>query len=74
MQEDRELIGQSMNMSNEQIQYLSSLKRGEAAVYAEGDMRPKLLKMPYVKEDYDLSQAGSCQLGEKTIGSKVRDL
>ncbi|EJQ42020.1 hypothetical protein IEE_04183 [Bacillus cereus BAG5X1-1] len=53
MKEDRELIGQSMNMTQEQIEYISSLRRGFAAVYAEGDTRPKLVQMPYVKEDFD---------------------
>ena len=37
--EDRETIGQAMNMSEDQIEYLSSLPRGFAAVYAEGDNR-----------------------------------
>ncbi|MED3997546.1 ATP-binding protein [Peribacillus frigoritolerans] len=50
MKEDRELIGQSMNMNEEQINYISTLQRGYAAVYAEGDARPKLVKMPLVDE------------------------
>lgn len=52
--EDRELIGNSMNMSEKQIGYLSSLKRGYAAVYSEGDNRPKYVKIPFlgsVKKD-----------------------
>lgn len=48
-QDDRETIGGAMNMSQEQMGYLSSLKRGCAAVYAEGDSRPKLVKMPLVE-------------------------
>jgi hypothetical protein len=50
MKEDRELIGQSMNMNEEQVDYISTLQRGYAAVYAEGDTRPKLVKMPLVDE------------------------
>ena len=38
-----------MNMTPEQIDYLSSLRRGCAAVYAEGDNRPKLVAMPLVR-------------------------
>ena len=49
MRDDREEIGNAMNMSEEQIGYLSSLQRGVAAVYAEGDNKPKLVKMPLVK-------------------------
>lgn len=52
-QEDRETIGRAMNMSPEQIEYLSSLRRGYAAVYAEGDNRPKCVKLPLVVPFYD---------------------
>ncbi len=48
MKDDRETIGHSMNMTPEQIDYLSVLKMGCAAVYSEGDTRPKLVKMPLV--------------------------
>ena len=65
MQEDRELIGQSMNMTQEQIEYISSLRRGFVAVYAEGDMRPKLVQMPYIKEDFDYPR--------KTVIQNVKD-
>lgn len=51
--EDREMMGHAMNMSDEQIEYLSSLKRGYAAVYAEGDNRPKCIKFPIVKSVYN---------------------
>lgn len=54
--QDRETIGKAMNMSEEQIEYLSSLRRGYAAVYAEGDNRPKCVKLPLVKSDYDLDR------------------
>ena len=50
MKEDREAIGFSMNMNDEQIEYLSSLRRGCAAIYAEGDNKPKLVMLP-LKED-----------------------
>lgn len=51
--EDRETIGKAMNMNPEQIEYLSSLRRGYAAIYAEGDNRPKCVKLPLVKSYYD---------------------
>lgn len=56
-QEDRETIGRAMNMSPEQIEYLSSLRRGYAAVYAEGDNRPKCVKLPLVTAYYDKNRA-----------------
>lgn len=55
--EDRETIGKAMNMSAEQIEYLSSLRRGYAAVYAEGDNRPKCVKMPLMKPYYEKSRS-----------------
>lgn len=53
MEEDRQAVGKSMNMTDEQIEYLSSLKRGYAAIYAEGDNRPKLVRMPLVTNRYE---------------------
>ena len=50
MEEDREAMGHAMNMTPEQVEYLSSLSRGVAAVYAEGDNRPKLVKMPLMED------------------------
>ena len=49
--EDREFVGYAMNMTESQIDYLSSLRRGYAAVYAEGDNSPKYVKLPYVQDD-----------------------
>ena len=40
-------------MNPEQIEYLSSLKRGCAAVYAEGDNKPKCVKLPLIKSFYE---------------------
>lgn len=51
--EDREAMGRAMNMNEEQIGDLSSLRRGYAAVYAEGDNRPKCVKLPQVRSVYD---------------------
>ena len=55
--EDRETIGRAMNMNPEQIEYLSSLSRGYAAVYAEGDNRPKCVKFPLVKSYYEKNRS-----------------
>lgn len=65
MQEDREAVGKSMNMTQEQIDYLSSLRRGFAAIYAEGDSRPKLVKMPLVVNKYNYDR--------ETVLDKIRD-
>lgn len=52
-EDDRETIGRAMNMTPEQIEYLSSLRRGYAAVYSEGDNRPRCVKFPLVESFYD---------------------
>ncbi len=56
MEEDREAIGKAMHMTSEQINYLSSLRRGYAAVYAEGDNYPKMIRFPLVKNSSELSR------------------
>lgn len=56
-EEERMLIGGSMHMTEEQIDSLASLKQGVAAVYSEGDNRPKLVKPVF---------AGSFELSDKT--------
>lgn len=49
-EEERRLVGGAMHMTEEQIDYLASLKQGVAAVYSEGDNRPKLVKPAYAGE------------------------
>ncbi len=51
--EDRETMGRAMNMDPKQIEYLSSLQRGYAAVYAEGDNKPKCVKLPLIQSYYE---------------------
>ena len=51
MEEDRQAIGRAMHMNEEQINYLSALRRGYAAVYAEGDNHPKMIRFPLVVND-----------------------
>lgn len=55
--DDREIIGNTMNMTEDQIDYLSSLKRGYAAVYSEGDNRPKCVKFPLIDIQFRKSRA-----------------
>lgn len=57
MEDDRQCIGAAMHMTEEQMDYLSSLKRGCAAVFSEGDSRPKLVMMPLIKKVDSRSRA-----------------
>lgn len=49
--EDRELIGNAMNMTEEQIASLSTLKQGYAAVYSETDNHPKLVRIKRIRDE-----------------------
>ena len=71
--EDRETIGQAMNMTEEQIEYLSSLPRGFAAVYAEGDNRPKCVKLPLVVDKYKLTRQQVIQPIQKKVNEQLID-
>ena len=68
--EDREAMGRAMNMSEAQIDYLSSLRRGYAAVYAEGDNKPKCVKLPLMEAYYAKSRAEVMD----EVRRKVRDI
>lgn len=67
MAEDRKTIGESMNMTPDQVEYISSLIRGCAAVFAEGDSRPKLVKMPYVKPERNLTRTEALSIIKKNV-------
>ena len=56
-EDDRITMGRSMNMTEAQIQYLSALERGFAAVYSEGDNKPKNVKFPLIKPHYYFPRA-----------------
>lgn len=73
MEEDRQAIGRAMNMNDEQIDYLSSLRRGYAAVYAEGDNRPKLVHVPLVKNDNAKNRGEVLKIIQNTVNSKIGD-
>lgn len=73
MEEDRQAIGRSMNMSDDQIEYLSSLRRGYAAVYAEGDNRPKLVHIPLVKSIGTLKRQDVIDTIRKNVESNIGD-
>lgn len=49
MEDDRSCVGAAMHMTSEQTDYLCSLRRGCAAVFSEGDNRPKLVSVPLIK-------------------------
>ena len=65
--EDREAMGRAMNMTEEQINYLSSLRRGYAAVYAEGDEHPKCVKLPLITPSYNYNRASVIASSRKQV-------
>ena len=63
-QDERTLIGGAMNMTEEQISALASLRQGIAAVYSEGDNRPKLVKPRYA---VDFSVSGRENISRQDV-------
>jgi len=61
-EDDRHLLGATMNMNDQQIRRLATLKPGEAAVYAEGDDHPLLIKATNFKAAHMLKAPSSAQL------------
>jgi hypothetical protein len=47
--EDRRILGETMNMDNRQCDMLAVLKKGQAAVFVEGDDKPIMVAVPYAK-------------------------
>jgi len=47
--DDRQVLGETMNMDPQQREMLSTLRVGQAAVFSEGDDRPILVSVPYTK-------------------------
>ena len=71
--EDRETIGHAMGMTQEQIEYLSSLRRGYAAVYSEGDNEPMCVKFPLVGDDFNLSRESVIREVQQKLKSLIQD-
>lgn len=74
MEEDRRAVGAAMNMTPEQMEYLSSLRRGCAATFAEGDNRPKLVMMPLVKDRSKMGRGEIVARCRENIGSSFQDV
>ncbi|RJR44328.1 MAG: ATP-binding protein [Deltaproteobacteria bacterium] len=45
-EDDRQLVGATMNLSDTQKRYLATLQPGEAAAYSEGMQKPVLINVP----------------------------
>ena len=69
-EEDRSLMGGAMHMTEAQVDYVSSLPQGHAAVYSEGDNRPKIVNPPYagsftIQEYKDSERASTLSITER---------
>jgi len=47
-EDDRRVVGTTMNLSESQLRYLTTLRTGEAIAYTEGMQKPVLLTVPLV--------------------------
>lgn len=55
--DDREAVGATMNLSDEQSAFVVTLDPGVAAVFADGMDRPVLIRMPYEEKRESAEQA-----------------
>ncbi len=46
-QDDRDLLGQTMNLNDDQNKFIAIMGQGEAAVFSEGFSEPFLVRIPY---------------------------
>ena len=67
-EEERLLIGGAMHMTEMQKDSISSFKQGVAAVYSEGDNRPKLVKSRYAGE-FALPEKANCSRADVLRGT-----
>lgn len=70
MEDDRQCMGAAMHMTEEQMDYLSSLRRGCAAVFAEGDSRPKLVMMPLMRKSNGRNREELIREIKQVVGQK----
>lgn len=54
-EEDRTLLGATMNMNEAQMRYVSTLTAGEAVVFSEGDDHPFLVRVDNLREKGQLA-------------------
>ncbi len=57
-EDDRMLLGATMNMNSNQQRHIVALSAGDAAVFGEGDDGPLLVHVPYVKLTESVSAVG----------------
>lgn len=69
-EDDRLAVGNAMHMNPEQVDFLTSLPRGCAAVYAEGDSRPKLVRFPLVEQKSTRTRAQLVKLCRETAARR----
>lgn len=50
-EDDRKVVGSTMNLTDTQTRYLTTLEKGEGIAYTEGMRKPVFLKVPPAKSD-----------------------
>lgn len=74
-EEDRSLLGSSMNLDRQQGRRVSSLAVGEAVVYGQADDSPVLVAVPYRKfEGWDIGKSDQQRLIRKAMADFSRQM
>jgi DNA helicase HerA-like ATPase len=63
--DDREAVGSTMNLSEEQMSALSTLQAGQAVTYLEGMEKPVLIKIPLSKTKAEYEQITMSEISER---------
>lgn len=66
---ERLLMGGAMHMKDDQIEQIASISQGIAAIYSEGDNRPKLVRTKYAKE-FEIPQRGNMTRSQVVLKTK----
>lgn len=63
-EDDRKVVGSTMNLSNQQLSYLATLRAGEGVAYTEGMQKPVLIKVPISATKASLKAVSTMEVKE----------
>jgi len=67
--DDREAVGNTINLDDNQTRYLTTLETGEAVAYTEGMQKPTLLKIPRNEQKSDNQEVSTSEVKSAMMAS-----
>jgi hypothetical protein len=65
--DDRDLMGHTMNLNEDQNRFVAIMDRGEAAVFSEGFSEPFLIRVPYFPSSVKIIDTGKSGVLDKDV-------